>query len=234
MGRLFAVPDIHGRLDLLEKLLELLFTQEKLDLTIDKLIFLGDMIDRGPDSYGVIECIKNLQEAHPMNVIALLGNHEGMCVLYYGRGKLAHDAHLWFSNGGYQTEDSYKRVGHSNMTQEHLIWLAYLPLKHEEPGYWFSHAPVPRESYRLVVNRDQPFTPEELTWTYNSDEQGVARDHGNGIIGISGHIHQLRKGIMTPRFYPHHYYLDCGAGCSMKAPLVAVELDTKKVVYAWP
>lgn len=231
--RIFAIPDIHGRLDLLNKLLDLLFNTYGLDLKVDKLIFLGDMVDRGPDSCGVIEKIKNLTETNS-NVIALAGNHEWMMIHYYTRGT-NHDKELWEWNGGLQTIQSYHHAGYSNPPQSHLHWLAFLPLQHEEPGFFFSHAPAPRESFRNVLNRGLPdFSPEELTWTYHSDEFGVARDFGNGTVGVCGHIHALRKGIMAPRFYDHYIYADSGCGCSDKAPLVAIEVNTRQVLYAWP
>jgi hypothetical protein len=39
---------------------------------------------------------------------------------------------------------------------------------------------------------------------------------------------------MEPRLYPHYYYIDTGCGCSLSAPLVAVEVKSKKVIYVWP
>lgn len=231
--RLFSIPDIHGRLDLLNKLLDTLYTQHALDLSKDKLVFTGDYVDRGPDSYGVIARVKKLTEDHPGNVIALSGNHEWMAIQYYTRGT-RDDVELWEMNGGLQTIKSYQMAGYSRMTDEHVRWLAFLPLKHEEPGFFFSHAPAPRESYRNVMYRGQEFTPDELTWTYHSDEFGVARDHGNGIVGVCGHLHALRKGILQPRFYPHYIFADSGCGCNDKAPLVAVEVNTREVIFAWP
>lgn len=234
MGKLFCIADIHGRRDLLDKLMLDLTASGKLDLTVDKLVFTGDLIDRGDDSCGVIEKVKSLTETYPDNVVVLLGNHEAMALMYYAGNKRWGDADLWFSNGGRETVESYSKLGLSDMSNDHLVWLSKLPMKYETQGFFFSHAPVPRESYRNIVNRGLDFTPDELLWTYHSDEKGVARDHGNGIIGVSGHIHQLKKGVMAPRFYDNHYYLDTGCGCSPKAPLCAVDLDTKEVVYAWP
>jgi hypothetical protein len=233
MSKLYAIPDIHGRLDLLSILWDKLIKEEQLDLTQDKVIFLGDMIDRGPDSMGVIEFIKQLTLLHPQNVIALLGNHEAMALMAQTRGT-TDDKELWEWNGGVQTLDSYRYVGFSNMTQDHLTWIAYLPHKHEEPGYYFSHSPTPRESYRPIYLKGTELTIDEHTWTYHQDEWGVARDHGNGIVGVSGHIHALRRGIYTPRIYDHHIYLDLGCGCSPKAPLCAMELHSRKVIYAKP
>ena len=233
-NRTYCVPDIHGRLDLLHKLWAKLVDDENLDLNQDKVVFLGDMIDRGPDSYGVVEFIRELTLLHPTNVIALAGNHDWMLIMAKTRGSYD-DWSMWSNNGGKATMDSYNKVGFDDVLAEHIKWLANLPFKYELPGYFLSHAPAPSEGHRNILNKGLPeFTPDELTWSYHKDEWGLARHHKNGVIGVSGHIHQLSKGIMEPRFYDHHFYLDCGCGCSDKAPLVAVEINTKKVIYAWP
>lgn len=240
MSRLYAIPDIHGRLDLLQKLWRELEKIHYLDLTQDKVIFLGDYIDRGPDSLSVLEFIYDLVQNYPNNVIALAGNHEWIMLDYYfsmsgGPYSSADDARwLWDNNGGFATKESFKKAGFSSCPMHLQEWLAKAPFSHEEPGFFFSHAPAPRENRRKLVNKDQSFTKEELTWTYDRDEFGIARDHGNGIIGVCGHVHALNKGEMEPRFYDHYIYADSGCGCSPKAPLVAVEVKTKEVIYAWP
>jgi hypothetical protein len=236
MSRLFHIADIHGELKLLNKLLEKLEKEHSLDLSKDKIVFTGDYCDRGPDTYGVIERLKNLNEAHPDNVICLAGNHEWINILYFTR-HLPDDVWLFDNNGGPQTLMSYQMAGFNKMTHDHIQWLAHLPFKHEEPGFFFSHAPAPRENRRNIVNRGLELTPDELTWGIwdgVGDEFGMARDHGNGIIGVCGHIHAIRKGQLYPRFYDHYIYGDTGCGCSPKAPLVATEVRTKEVIYAWP
>jgi hypothetical protein len=154
--------------------------------------------------------------------------------MYFVR-KTEEDIWLFENNGGPQTLESYRLAGYSAMTHEHIKWLSELPLKHEEPGFFFSHAPAPRESYRKIQFRGTPeLSPDELIWTYHPDEFGVARDHGNGVIGVCGHVHALRKGVLAPRFYDHYIYGDSGCGCSPKAPLCAINVVTRDVVYAWP
>lgn len=235
--RLFTIADIHGRLDLLTKLWTDLVDNHSLDLKTDKVIFTGDYVDRGPDSYGVIEFLKKLNETHPDNVICLAGNHEWINIMYYAR-KNEDDIWLHDNNGGPQTKQSYIDAGFSGgMTGDHLMWLSKLPLKHEEPGFFFSHAPVPRENRRKILDRGLPITSDELVWGIwdgVGDELGMARDHGNGVIGVCGHIHALRKGKMEPRFYDHYIYADAGCGCSAKAPLCAVDVNTREVIFAWP
>jgi len=234
MGRLFSIADIHGEIKLLRKLWDDLVTNHALDLTQDKVIFTGDYVDRGPDSYGVLEFIYKLTEDHPLNVIALAGNHEWMMIQYYSRGAVG-DKELWESNGGLETIESFQKAGFNSCPQHLLKWLAFAPLSYQEPGFFFSHAPAPAEWARSFMYKGQAdFVPDELIWTYHPDEKGVARNHGNGIVGVCGHIHQLRKGILAPRFYDHYIYGDSGAGCSKKAPLCAINVVTREVIYAWP
>lgn len=233
MGRLFSIADIHGRLDLLNKLLETLYTQHSLDLTKDKIVFTGDYVDRGPDSYGVLSRLKKLEEDHLGHVIVLAGNHEWINIMYYARGS-EDDKWLHDNNGGPETKLSYQLAGYNAMTQDHLQWLSKLPMFYTEPGFHFSHAPVPRESYRNIALRGTDITPDEYMWTYHPDEPGVAKDFGNNVVQVVGHIHALRKGILAPRFYSHVIYGDAGCGCSPKAPLCAIEVKTREVIYAWP
>src|SRR5947207_1090483 len=70
----FVVGDIHGRCAQLHHLLEMLPRDE----SVDKLIFLGDLIDRGPDVPGCVDRVINLCRANPERVICLRGNHEQM------------------------------------------------------------------------------------------------------------------------------------------------------------
>ena len=72
-NRLFAIGDIHGCFDSFQELIE-----NKIQLSKnDRLVLLGDYIDRGPKSKEVIDYIINLQ-AKGYNIIALAGNHEVM------------------------------------------------------------------------------------------------------------------------------------------------------------
>lgn len=75
--RVFAVGDIHGRLDLLEQLLGVIESDNQSRGPIDSLhlVFLGDLVDRGPDSAGVIERLLSLK-ASGRSATFLLGNHD--------------------------------------------------------------------------------------------------------------------------------------------------------------
>jgi serine/threonine protein phosphatase 1 len=71
-GRTFAIGDIHGDLTALQTLFERLpvLTRD------DTIVFLGDYIDRGPESAGVVEFVRTLDNTTPAKIVALRGNHE--------------------------------------------------------------------------------------------------------------------------------------------------------------
>lgn len=77
--RVFAISDIHGSWNALDNALEYIFKELQFDLTKDKIIFLGDYIDRGPDSYRVLKTIFSLQRILGKGLVTVLkGNHDEM------------------------------------------------------------------------------------------------------------------------------------------------------------
>lgn len=236
MGRIFAVPDIHGRNDLLQLLLKKLYDEQKLDHELDHLIFLGDMVDRGEDSAGVIDTVRAL--CKKPNVVALAGNHEDLLLNALRRGRYD-DFQLWMWNGGGSTLRSFGDLSAGTATdknpipKDYLEWLESLPVQYALPGFFFSHAPVPCERRRLLHLKGEAYTRSELTWTYDHDEAAIARNL-KGTIGVCGHIHALGRGIFAPRYYPHYYFLDAGCGCDRDAPLVATEVTEKRPIWVYP
>jgi hypothetical protein len=223
---IWAIPDIHGRFDLLSVLLE----TTPINWKEDQVVFLGDMIDRGPQSKEVVEKIMELQVQYPDNVTVLLGNHEDM-MLNAVRGKDYDDIMFWHMNGGKETKLSWDP---DPIPEDVLEWISNLPYVFELPGFIFSHSPIPRETWRKREVAGTPLTKDEYLWTRSRDEFGVARDHGSGCVGVCGHNHALIKGVLKPRFYPHYIYADTGSGCDSRAPLVAIEVKSRKVYYAHP
>src|SRR4029453_12966291 len=96
--RAYAVGDVHGRLDLLNQLLALIEQDvERSPARKSLLIFLGDLIDRGPDSRGVVERLRTYRH-DPLRTFFLGGNHEEVLLrlLAGERGILA----SWLKFGG--------------------------------------------------------------------------------------------------------------------------------------
>lgn len=101
--RIYAVGDIHGCPNEAQVLMQYLETQEKLT-DKDVVIFLGDYIDRGPNSRGVIELMIDFKNRFP-NTRFLKGNHEDMLLDFLGFGGRLGEAFLY--NGGLETIQSY-------------------------------------------------------------------------------------------------------------------------------
>lgn len=91
-----VIGDIHGRLDLLDALLVQIAKQPAYDKA--RLIFVGDLIDRGPDSAGVLARVHALHTAHPDRVICLMGNHERMALDFLENP--ARHGRRWIAAGG--------------------------------------------------------------------------------------------------------------------------------------
>src|SRR5690349_12216518 len=103
--RAYAIGDVHGRLDLLDRLL----AQVQRDL-IDRparkvlLVFLGDLIDRGPSSAQVVERLRTYR-ADGVRTVFLLGNHEEVLLrILDGDGSIIPN---WLRFGGAQCLESY-------------------------------------------------------------------------------------------------------------------------------
>jgi len=94
MNKIFAIGDIHGCLDKLEELIGKI----PADPRKDRLVFLGDYIDRGTQSREVVDYVINLKHTYK-NIFYLMGNHELM-FLNYLEGI---DEELYLANGGRYT-----------------------------------------------------------------------------------------------------------------------------------
>ena len=81
-GRTFAIGDIHGDLTALHTLFDRLPALS----SEDTLVFLGDYLDRGPESAGVIDFVRKLEDQGPAKVVALRGNHEDAWIQVIDKG----------------------------------------------------------------------------------------------------------------------------------------------------
>ena len=189
--RIYAVGDLHGRLDLLQVLLR----QLELDAgsrgpASTKLLFLGDVIDRGPQSRALIELIRRSQ-ADGEGVLLLCGNHEELLLASADGNAMAQN--VWLGNGGDATLRSFgiapelfatspvkERADliRQHLGQEVLDWLRSLPLCYRSGDYYFCHAGV-----RPGVSLDAQLR-EDLLWI--RDEFLVSRAWHGAVI-VHGH-----------------------------------------------
>lgn len=101
--RIYAVGDVHGNLGELSTLIDFI-SQERPITEHDLVVFIGDYIDRGPDSRGVIEYLRNFCQKNP-NTICLQGNHEEMLLSFLGLS--GEHGEFYLANGGTQCLESY-------------------------------------------------------------------------------------------------------------------------------
>jgi serine/threonine protein phosphatase 1 len=169
----FVVGDIHGRCAQLHGLLEML----PRDQSTDTLVFLGDLIDRGPDVPGCVEHVLNLCREHPEKVICLRGNHEQMLLDFIDEA-----SQIWISTatGSDQTFmqytetplslrtasdfDSARELIAERIPAHQIDFLRQLPLYHEDDHALYVHAglekgkhPSESSSHALLWTRDEDF-----------------------------------------------------------------------------
>jgi serine/threonine protein phosphatase 1 len=130
----FAIGDIHGRLDLFERALRAIAARAV--GATPTVVCLGDYVDRGPESAGVVE---RLIELEGPDFVCLKGNHEAMMIEAFGAGRHG-SMSLWKSNGGIETLESYGGV--RGVPPAHLAWMRTLPLWWTDSRRYYVHAGV--------------------------------------------------------------------------------------------
>jgi serine/threonine protein phosphatase 1 len=129
--RFFVVGDIHGCLDMFRGLMDKI----DWDPVKDGLILLGDYIDRGNDSKGVVDYIIGLKKISP-NIQCLMGNHEELFLNYIS----GEDEGTFLFNGGVNTLTSYYENGNREIDPEHIAFIKSLLIMVELDDYYIVHA----------------------------------------------------------------------------------------------
>jgi serine/threonine protein phosphatase 1 len=209
--RIYAVGDIHGRLDLLSAVI----ARVRADLTArphprPRLVFLGDYVDRGPDSRGVIETLIALKAAGDLPVDGLLGNHDAYVRAYLGDPDWQDLTRHWLNDnlGGSATLASYgvaearqappaaaRDAFAAAFPEAHLAFLDGCALMLPIGGYLFVHAGI-RPNVPIA---DQD--PEDLIWIRepfltSRVDFGFKVVHGHTIVPAVEH-HPNRIAIDT-------------------------------------
>jgi serine/threonine protein phosphatase 1 len=179
--RILAIGDIHGCSQALRALLD------RVEPTPDDLVItLGDYVDRGPDSYGVIEQLLALRSTG--RLVALLGNHEQMML---DSRKSPADLAGWLDCGGKQALRSYSPHGGpgslEEVPDEHWYFLENICVEwHETDTHIFVHA----NAYPDVPMDEQP--SYMLRW--ESIDPHLSAPHCSGKVLVCGHTQQ-RNGL---------------------------------------
>ncbi len=141
---LIAIGDIHGCAQSLDALLDQLDPSDD-----DHLIFVGDYIDRGPDSKGVVDRLIDLRE--DVACTFLRGNHEALMLGYLDQGAF----NLWRINGGVATLQSYIESGAViEIPEDHADFVRETKLYYETDDYFFVHAGLKAE-WTIKENREK-------------------------------------------------------------------------------
>ncbi len=155
---LHAIGDIHGCAATLAALLDRLGPGAD-----DTVVFVGDYVDRGPSTRGVLDQLIALP-AHT-NTVFLRGNHEALLLSCYDRDTdaLVDDPDaldLWFTNGG---EVALRSYPNRTIPPEHLAFLRATTLFYDTPGFFFVHAGL-HPAYSIAENLRHG-TADTFMWT---------------------------------------------------------------------
>lgn len=218
--KLFVMTDLHGCLKAMARLLEHYDRDSKV-------VFLGDAIDRGPDSYGVI---KKLME---LDAVCILGNHEYMSLdaLFPNKVLFKNTAPLWSDfNGGSKTLDSFEKAvadGAEYIENQYKIkfpkiyddFIRKCKSHYLDGNILFCHAGIPKDE--APGFSEDPFDIKNfsdafLWWRPGSDceyNHEPRRFEGKDVFLVSGHT------PCNPGFVRQNYGIQLDTGHSLKLAL---------------
>ncbi len=186
--RVLAVGDIHGCLAAFDDLLE--WVRPALQ---DVVVVLGDFVDRGPNTCGVLDRLIALRQT--VNLICLRGNHEEMMLEARAGGRS--DLKMWLGVGGMQALQSYGVAATlADVPREHWDFLKNgLVDYHETERFIFTHAAVLCE-FPMAEQPDYA-----LRWEFFPNEMR----HHSGKLVVCGHTSQ-KTGV--PKVVPGAVCID--------------------------
>ncbi len=231
-GRLvYAVGDVHGYTAQLETLIAELRRDAAIGAPVQRplLVFIGDYVDRGPDSRGAVEAVMRLEAGGLFDVVALMGNHEHALLRFLDDPAFAP---AWVANWGQATLRSYgvepprdlenmdacarTRAAFTRaFPAAHRAFFERLPLRLTLGDYLFVHAGV-RPGVALAEQADR-----DLMWIRH---EFLHSDEDLGAVVVHGH---------TPSEAPEHRANRIGidTGVYMSGVLTAVRLEGADVRF---
>jgi serine/threonine protein phosphatase 1 len=209
-GRTIAIGDIHGCATALRSLVEALELGPK-----DVVITLGDVIDWGPDSRGVIELLIDLSRR--CRLIPLLGNHEEMLLAALESGS---ELRYWLKFGAEQTLNSYDyKPGSDMIPPEHVRFIKAFRDYFETASHIFVHA---NYDDRLPMERVGGMS---LRWEFIDPAR--LRPHVSGRTVVVGHTPQVSGAVLDLGFL-----IGLDTDCSRGGWLSALDAGTGALVQA--
>ena len=160
------IGDVHGSFLQLTQLLD----QVQLDCQRDRLIFLGDLMDRGPQSWEVFDLVRRLKLEMGERCMLIKGNHEQM-MLEAEKDRMM--MNLWYTNGGGRTVQSFKR--HRDQVWNHSAWFRQMVLYVETEDFICVHGGIGPEG---------PEQTDEETFLW---DRFILEGNYQGKLVIAGH-----------------------------------------------
>ncbi|MDD4604324.1 MAG: metallophosphoesterase family protein [Bacteroidales bacterium] len=234
MPKRWVIPDIHGCAKTLQALINDLIKP----MRSDELYFLGDYVDRGPDSKGVIDFIRKLEQ-EKYNLVALKGNHEDFMIeLYDG---MHHAKSVWWYKFGNKKYNSWAEIGGKptlqcfdaqNITDiptDYIEWMRHLPLYVSLDDFILVHA-------GLNFKNEDPFEDQRaMLWLrdyeINAEKIGKRRlIHGHVPVNM-----ELISMLVKSRGYK---FIDLDNGPYLQGKdgfgnLVALELNSMEMAIQY-
>jgi serine/threonine protein phosphatase 1 len=217
-GRTIAIGDVHGCSMALAALIDAIDPQPE-----DTLVALGDYIDRGPDSRGVLDQLIALRQR--CRLIPLLGNHEEMLLGALGNRSVLQ---CWLGCGGVEMLASYDfsirtappwRRWEESIPREHWTFLTRCANYYETDSHIFVHA-----GYVPDLPLDQQ-PGEALRWQFT--DRRTAKPHCSGKVAVVGHTPQRSGEILDLEF------LKCiDTNCHARGWLTALDVGSSRVWQA--
>jgi len=233
-NKIYCVADIHGCLDKLDSLLL------KLDITPETtFVFTGDYVDRGPDSYGVIERL--LQLKHQCKCIFLAGNHD---VTFFNDSRFKIDLpcstrYIMWDHGARETYESYINAGKDPSVHYKFYKMLqpYYILEINNEKHLFVHGGYNRH----LLIEDQK---NSSAFWWDRDLLGSAIAHSKRISKEKysfknkdefkyiyvGHTPIIHWGYNKPTLFENVWALDTGVGKYTDATLYALEIITQTLI----
>jgi serine/threonine protein phosphatase 1 len=209
-ARLIAIGDVHGCVHALDALLEAI--QPTPD---DQFVFLGDLIDQGPDTREVLDRLIDLKQR--CSVVLIQGNHEEMM---YAARENEQALRYWENCGGVPTLNSYRFGGSlKDITKEHWMLLDECRPYYETGDCIFTHA-------NCLPEVPMPLQPDyQLRWAL-FDPSGM-QPHFSGKRVLVGHTEQIHGEILDLGFA-----VCIDTACRRYGWLTAIEVATNQLWQA--
>jgi serine/threonine protein phosphatase 1 len=213
----YAIADIHGGNRTLRALLNRIGLQQE-----DRVYLLGDYVDRGADSKGVLDTIICLQEIG-FDIRPIRGNHDDL-LLRTITGKHDNFSRHYMDNWGFDTLLSFGVMAPADVPEEYRQFLEGLPYLLEDGNFIFVHA-----SFDMTVDNPLTGTADEIMLWGNGPFPVLVEIPGKTII--SGHklrtVEQIKESLTMP-----YIQLDNGAFTNEQpgyGNLVALNLDSMEL-----